>query len=195
MDDNNFMNQPAQNNIPDTGRSDGNVNNVVSSDQYRNPWYNSKAGKALLVLAVVVVGGLATYFGFRNNNSNSTPKTINSVVVNDTDEAPYSYLATVKLVNDNLVPSTITVQPQTDVTIENHDSMAHTLNISQADNNSGGTIVLPWNGKNLTYTEGGFANNVTIASGDGYDYVFANPGDYFYHDVNNPNINGEIIVN
>jgi len=196
MDDNNFMNQPPQNNVPVSGQSDGNVNNVVSSDQYRNPWYGNRAGKALLVVGVVVViGGLATYLGFHNSNNNSSQKPNNTIAVNDTDEAPYKYLATVKLESDTIMPSTITVQPQTDVSIENHDTVSHTINISQADNNSGGTLVLPWNGKNLTYTEGGFANNVTIVPGDGYDYVFANSGDYFYHDVNDPSINGEIIVN
>ncbi len=193
MDDNNFMNQPSQTSPTDPSQTSG---NVYSSDQYGNPWYKSKVGKVLLTaLVVVVIGGLATYLGFHKNSTVPSQTNNNTEAVNDTDEAPYKYLATVKLVNDNLLPSTITVQPQTDVSIENHDSVSHTINISQADNNSGGTLTLPWNGKNLTYTEGGFANNVTIVPGDGYDYVFANPGSYYYHDVNNPNINGEIIVN
>ena len=160
---------------------------IVTSDQVNKT--PTQMAKALVAIALlVVVGGSAAYIGLHHNQAPAS-----KAVATEGDEIPFKYQATVVIQNHQVEPSTINVLPQTDLFIENHDSVDYHIDTNQLNSNN--TFTIPFNGKTFSYVEDAFASNVTVAANGGYNYVFVNKGTYFFHDINDSSISGEVIVN
>jgi len=178
--DNNTINQTPYN-------PNEEPNQVVTSDQNQSFKGHTFTKIVTGLLVIVVIGGLVTYIQLHHANQPSTPVAVQG------DEVPFKNSATVSIQNQQVMPSTIKVSTQTDISFENHDSVDYHIDSNQTTNSK--TFDLSSNGKVYSYIETAFANNVLLPAKGGYSYVFAIPGTYYYHDVNNANINGEIIVN
>ncbi len=187
MDNSNQSDQPENNSVISNGYTAMSSNGIVTSDQ-NNKMPNNLIKAVLVFVVLVVVGGLAAYVAFHNNQTKPS-----KTVATAGDEIPFKYQATVVIQNHQVVPATISVHPQTDMYIENHDSVDYHLDTNQL--NSDSTFSLTSNGKSFSYVEDAFADNITIPANGGYSYVFVTKGTYYYHDINNPNISGEVIVN
>jgi plastocyanin len=183
MNNDNLLNQTPHD--PNAGS-----NEVVTSDGYRYSGVHKYAKVLVAIAFVIVVGGLATYVQIHHSNQ---PNTSNSPIAVSGDEIPFKTSATVDFQNQQVMPASITVPTQTDISFENLDSVDYHIDSAQTTGNT--TIDLPFNGKVYSYFETAFANNVLVSAKGGYNYVFTTPGTYYYHEVNNANMNGEIIVN
>ena len=168
----------------------GEPNKVVTSDQYRSFKNNTFTKIVTGLVVIVVIGGLFTYIHYHQA---SQPNNSPIYVSNDSNEVPFNTTATVSIQNQQVMPATIKVAPQTEVTFENHDAVDYHIESNQTIVNK--PFDLAFNGKTYRYTEAAFANNIVLPASGGFNYVFAVPGTYYYHDVNNANINGEVIVN
>lgn len=109
-----------------------------------------------IILTIIVIGGLV-YVGVRANKNytNSNTNTAQS--------------SSVSVSNFTFAPATLTVVPNTTVTFNNNDSVAHTVTGTGFDSGS-------------------------IASGGSYQHTFTQAGTYNYHCTIHPSMQGTIIV-
>jgi len=87
-----------------------------------------------------------------------------------------SYEATVVINAAGFSPAVLDVKPGTRVFFNNEDTSSHRV---EQSSESSGT---------------GFGSPDEIAPSTGYVFSFFKPGEYTYHDGNNPTANGEVIV-
>jgi plastocyanin len=102
----------------------------------------------------------------------------NAPVVRDRDEdlEEHDFEATVLVTAAGFAPATVKVRPRTRVYFENTDGAAHKL------------VADP------TPPDPSFASTAELPIGGGHGYTFITAGTYSFHDANNPNLRGEIIV-
>lgn len=139
----------------------------------------------VMIIAVVAVGVLI--YRSNHNKKTATSKTNQATQATGTPEdgskqteaelRNFKDEATVNVTAEGPSPQTLNIAPGTKIIWQNKDSKSHQLAI-----NPGSTV------------PNQFYNNRVLAAGDGYPFVINQTGTFHYHYVDNPTINGTIVV-
>lgn len=145
----------------------------------KSPAFLTAAVIAVVVLLAIITTAAA--FIYRH----STHKSANQSAQNSQPqqqpgvEVPHHFKheVVVDITAATIMPETLTIPKETEITWLNKDSVSHKLNFTP------GTTV-----------PAQFDFKYTLEAGGGYGYIMYNPGTYHYYVVEKPTENGTIIV-
>ncbi len=157
----------------------------MESDNLKPP--NKKSNPSLMVVFTVaiiaLVGGFLVYNRMHKSSKSNPTKTETTespdpgYKQSETELKNYKQEVTVLLTADGPSPQTLNIPTDTKIVWQNQDSKPHQLAISPG-----------------TPTPNQFYNNRTVDPAGGYPFVIHQTGTFHYYYVDNPIVNGTIIV-
>ena len=150
-------------------------NNPVPQGVVGDGSSNNSASKYLfVVLVLVVIGVIGIYFDTKSNPKFTTNSSVAAASLSNL--AP----AEVSITSSGFSPAAVSVVKGQAVVWTNNDTGNHSVASDPFPNDN----ILP-----------DLNSKQALTTSDSYSYVFSSPGTYTYHDTNNPNLKGTVIVN
>lgn len=132
-----------------------------------------KKALPIVVVAVVVIAGLAAFLSMHKNNTKSASNMNTMSSSNQSTSSQPEATNKVSIANFAFSPANITVKKGTTVTWTNQDSIAHT--VTETDGKTG-------------------PNSGDLAKGKSYSFTFDTVGTFKYHCTVHPDMVGTVTV-